>query len=218
MKVLVIGAAPQSLGMMIARHATLLGHHTETAGLNGSEDHKLDVLEAGQVLKVMRDVAPTHVVCTVGVNEPRGLISPDLNRQMLDSFAVNVLGPLEVVRKAVMLHCAQVVVVSSNSAHIARRGSLPYCSSKAALSMAIRCAAREVAGDPTLIYGYEFGLLKGTPMTAKTEGLFGPSQTRIPGAAEGLDTLGAARVVVKGLEADWHGVNGTLLRYDGGEQ
>lgn len=227
-RVLVLGAQPNSLGEAIANWTKVQAMYESrdedwtvlTAGISGHEQEHVDVVEEpGRLRRLMEDFCPTAVVCTVGINQPRGIASVDLSKKMVESFTVNVLGPLNALRMAMGLGCVhQFVAISSNSAQIARRGSLPYCTSKAALSMALRVAAREMAGSGLLVYGYEFGLLTGTPMTADIANTFEGPLTRIPGAPAGLSPQDAARAVVSNLFNPWQGLNGATLRYDGGEQ
>lgn len=220
-RVLVLGAQEHSLGDAITNRLALNeGYEWLTAGISGDEHRMVNVVEEpGALRRLMEEFVPTAVVCTVGVNIPRGIMSGDLAASLMDSFAVNVLGPLNALRMAMGIGSVrQFIAISSNSADIARRGSIPYCSSKAALSMALRVAAREMAGSDLLVYGYEFGLLMGTPMTREVESKFEGPLTRIPGAPSGLSTQAAAREVVDRLAHPWQGLNGVMLRLDGGEQ
>lgn len=231
MKALIIGAAPNSLGAAIAEQFTKFDQGTVdgisvptyqpvTAGVSG-EEWELDLNYEKAVRETLATIFPKVIVCTVGVNNswrpfvsPRGL--EDLESDMDTNFHL----PIRLLHSATQLgreRLRAVVFISSNSAHIARRNSLAYCASKAALSMGIRVAGRELAGKP-LVWGYEFGLLKGTPMTKATEVVFGASHSRMIGAESGLETWQAARQVVSDICSAWHGLNGTLLRLDAGEQ
>lgn len=223
-----VGAVPRSLGSAVRAQAEDSGYEVTTAGLH-DEDLKLDVLEdpdeeIGAVFKAMK---PHHVVCTVGVNVPAeegSLQQEDFDSWMLRSLAVNVIGPMNILRQFLQNRPKDsdgrnhFAAISSNSAHIARSNSMAYCASKAALSMAIRVAARENAESKFTIYGYELGLLKNTPMTKETENRFGPSQTRMPGAPEGLSVQQVAAQIVAGLGTRGLALNGCLLRLDAGEQ
>lgn len=108
--------------------------------------------------------------------------------------------------------------VSSNSAHIARRSSLAYCASKSALSMGLRVMARELAGSPFLVFGYEPGLVRGTRMSQETEATFGPAATRMPGASAGLHVADVADQIVALVCTASLASNGILYRMDAGEQ
>jgi len=83
------------------------------------------------------------------------------------SIAVNYMGFVNLIS----IHKSQypdqqvsVVAVSSDAAEKPMRGSLAYCASKAALDMAIRCAARELA-PLWRVNGVAPGMVEGTAMT-----------------------------------------------------
>lgn len=223
-RILVVGAREGSLGEAVRRAlAAEVGGIIEivTAGMH-NEDEMVDVRSPASVTQVIARTRPSAIVSTVGVNVGAPIGETGYWRSMRHSWDVNVEGPMRLLDTWIRMEkgfseSQQFVAISSNSAHIARRNSAAYCSSKAALSMAIRCAARELGGAP-LVYGYEFGLLKGTPMTVSTEARFGPSQSRMIGATDGLDVVDAAHVITQNLLAPWHGLNGVLLRLDAGEQ
>lgn len=82
---------------------------------------------------------PTHVVYSAGINhlEWASKLSPITMSQL---YAVNVTGLLNVVQR---VPAARYVVIGSDAAWRPMRTSLAYCSSKAALSMAVKCLARE---------------------------------------------------------------------------
>jgi len=222
-RLLVIGARDGSLGDRIAQAA---GIPFETFGAGMSDEPMLlDVRDQRMIERVLEEVLPHHIVVTAGLNLSAETSHVDYPYLMRESFEVNVIGVMDVLgawlrlaREVDQYQPKTFVAISSNSAHIARRNSGPYCATKAALSMAIRVAAREIAGKGPLVYGYEPGLLEGTPMTKSTSARFGPIQTRIPGAPDGLDPDEMAKTVVQNLIYPSRGLNGSLLRLDGGEQ
>lgn len=217
---LVVGAAPNSLGEAIVKAAVNSSLFVATAGISG-ERFQMDVLDPIEVQNVLNWVQPMNIVVTTGINVgSRVGEGGEYLDQMEKSFAVNVTGVMGVLNAWLKVRGARdgsFVAVSSNSAHIARSNSAPYCASKAALSMAIRVAARELQGAP-LVYCYEFGLLRGTPMTQETEKRFGESQTRMPGQPKGLYAEHAAERIVGDVVVPWVGLNGVCMRYDAGEQ
>lgn len=230
MKIAVFGARQGSLGYHVEWAGLHRGHTVRTYGPTNEEVHYRFGETTQHWQNDLCQFNPDAVVCTIGVNIPVPVaqkvseeipshIAYHFGEAMRSSFEVNVMAPLEVLRTTLALGSGvhSFAAVSSNSAQIARRGSVAYCSSKAALSMAIRCAARETEGSP-LVYAYEFGLLRGTPMTRQTERTFGPAQTRIPGAPDGLPVENAADVILSNLENPGQHLNGALLRMDGGEQ
>jgi NAD(P)-dependent dehydrogenase (short-subunit alcohol dehydrogenase family) len=114
------------------------------------------------------------------------------------------------------------VAISSNSAVIPRTNSAAYCASKAALSQGLRVKAREARGGDYgyVVYGYEPGLLAGTPMTWATEKQFPDMPLhRIRGEAmaAGVPCAALAAQIVAGLQVPGAALNGATIRYDGGE-
>lgn len=228
MRLLVVGAAPDSLGAAVAEEAKKVVpgqrlNEVITAGI-GLENQIMDVTGFNDVWDALLAIKPTHIVVTTGINVGDEIGQGDYSEFLRKSLMVNTVGVMNVLDVWIALRAdseiespTAFVAISSNSAHIARRNSAPYCASKAALSMAMRCAARELAGSP-LVYGYEFGLLAGTPMTQITEARFGPAQTRMPGAEKGLNVRDAASAIVGNLLHPWQGLNGAMLRLDAGEQ
>src|SRR5688500_8412398 len=174
---LVIGAAPNSLGLAWAALPSTQYDYASvtTAGISG-EPIKLDVTHSLRIKEVLDQCRPDVVVCTVGVNVPAEVQDAYLPTRMMDSFVTNVTGPTDVLRHCLLSQVRderrgavkKSSAISSNSARIPRTRSLPYCASTAALSMALRVAARELAGEGVAVWGYEPGLLAGTPMTQET--------------------------------------------------
>jgi NAD(P)-dependent dehydrogenase (short-subunit alcohol dehydrogenase family) len=225
---LIIGAAEGSLGEAIFREA----HNNydfaaiNTAGI-GDEEIKLDVTHPSQVVEVLANARPDIVVCTVGVNEPVRVRDAYLPLRLTDAFRVNVVGPLEVLRHFVTspvregrsAFTKRFVAISSNSARIARTGSMAYCASKAALSMALRVAARELAGTPVQVWGYEPGLLAHTPMTENTAKDYNGPLHRMPGIPpSGLSPQHIAQRVVNDVANFSLAYNGVMFSLDAGEQ
>lgn len=218
MTIAVFGARPQSLGAGVARALRDADFSVETIGPT-SEDRRWS---AGERM----DLSPySDVVMTIGVNHPDSF---DLDGRM--QMDVNYFAPMELARQwkasaallaasASSLASGHFVVISSNSAHIPRSNSAGYCASKAALSMGIRSLSRTVVRGAGVFYGWEFGLLRGTPMTAQVAARLGSSVplSRIPGAVDGLSVAACAGLVVAGLTTGGWELNGCMLRVDGGE-
>lgn len=226
MNLLVVGAQRGSLGEAVVDAAASRGIPTRSAGIN-REDLYLNALDERDWLTAFSAYDIDTVVCTAGINAPAqdgSLTENDFDAWMARSFNLNVVGPMNVCRwffdylRSRDKEGGQFIAISSNSAHIARSNSMAYCASKAALSMAIRVAARENRGHPGIIYGYELGLLQGTPMTQATEQRFGPAQTRMPGAPNGLSARQVAAQIVAGAVVGGMALNGSLIRLDAGEQ
>lgn len=227
MPVLVIGSRPLSLGSAVTDNLRNKGLGVVTAGISG-EERWLDVTDPRSIKETMSRVQPGQVIVTAGINQSYSLRADGMREAMHGHMATNFVGPMTVLQE--WLHMLeytsttrpaplQFVAVSSNSAHVARRNSVPYCASKAALSMGLRCAARELSGDGVLVYGYEPGLLAGTPMTADAERQFdGPLHRMYGVPAEGLSTRDFAATIVTNLMSPNKALHGTMLRLDAGEQ
>jgi len=186
-------------------------------------------------------------VCTAGINYEGGITDTQVYGKLEESLAINAVGPLHLLHcwqewwsynldetymttteddsaptnvpdstvPEVPMHF---VAVSSNSAHIARSQSLAYCTSKAALSMGIRCAARELAGTWLNVWGLEPGWLSGTPMSKEVNARFqeGQPRHRIPGDRT-VDPAALAHLIVGGMRNWYSSLNGCMIRIDGGE-
>lgn len=219
---LVVGAQDGSIGQAVARGAYQFGWDVVTAGL-GPEDHHLDLTEDTFTFLTEHNYFDV-VVCTAGVNPtPR---TTHLEDKLLETLYVNAAAPIAFLDTWIthgfpddQVVIPQFVVVSSNSAHIARSQSLPYCASKAALSMAVRCAARQLADSRITVWGVEPGWVEGTPMSERVMERLGPETEphRIPGDRT-LDTTGLAEFILVTILGDHLWLNGCMLRLDGGEQ
>lgn len=230
MSVLVIGAAPGSVGWYVTNTIIVNGGTAITAGI-GQETNYLDAAMDHEqtVLQKLALLDPTHIVCTAGVNLPLYAEDPfDWYRTHFDN---NVIGPMRLLNSWQQLLGQQndenrgarhFVAISSNSARVPRSGSAAYCASKAALSMALRVKAREVSADPNsrlIVYGYEPGLLSGTPMTRETvERFAGVPLTRMRpyDLRHGISTPEFSKYVVEGLK-NGAAMNGMLIPFDADE-
>jgi NAD(P)-dependent dehydrogenase (short-subunit alcohol dehydrogenase family) len=230
--VLIVGAQRGSLGEAVwleIRDSDWEFGDVVTAGIT-EEDLRLDLLRSPTISEVLTDVKPDIVVCTVGINQPAEISDAFLPAMMHNSFATNVTGPIDLLRHFVAspvrpertTNIKKFVAISSNSARIARRNSIAYCASKAALTMALRVAARELAHTgQCAVWGYEPGLLDGTPMTREVAKAFvGTGHLhRMPGVPpEGLPVRDLARRIVQDLATFSYAHNGTIVQFDAGEQ
>jgi NAD(P)-dependent dehydrogenase (short-subunit alcohol dehydrogenase family) len=109
------------------------------------------------------------VVYSAGVNGLSWIkdLDPFSAENMLN---VNVLGFMRLLQVVAEYNaagghqCRSVVAISSDAATRPMRTSMAYCASKAALEMAVRCAARELAPD-TRVNAVSPGMIEGTEMT-----------------------------------------------------
>ena len=214
--VLVIGAAPQSLGHHIQMALSTRGctdgeprYNVTTAGVSGHESYPCDITNHWAVRHLM-ETTWDHVICTAGINLDGN--APDFLEQQLKA---NVMGPAILLTEWVNSDVREIpgrhhfVSVSSNSAHRPRSRSAGYCASKAALSMYMRSVARAWQGSNMIISVLEPGWIQGTPMSKEVAKRFEMED-------EGLDPgMVADHVVdVLGYGPEW---NGVTLRLDNGE-
>lgn len=97
----------------------------------------------------------------------------DINHISLrHTFAVNVEGFINVLDSMVKNGWdkaqSNIVAIASDAARIPMRQSIAYCSSKAALVMAVRCAAREMAPN-WRVNAVSPGVVSGTPMSEQID-------------------------------------------------
>jgi hypothetical protein len=214
---LVIGARKKSIGQMVAKMwSDMYDGDVVTAGISGDEQEALVAEDGEETRRVLEKVKPDRVLVTIGKNEGWDDSGLEFTEWMDDHFHTNVTLPMGILTDWLSLEPpagAHFVALSSNSAHIPRSQSMAYCSSKAALSMAIRCAARDVgkAGMDMSIYGWEPGLVKGTPMSGERGG------TRMLGLPEGMPRRALANQIVNALAFGGPEYNGVLVRLDAGE-
>lgn len=219
-QLLVMGARPGSLGEAIMDYAIETGWDDDlvvSAGMTDHEDVHLNVLDHSAVSTFFLEHDVSNVICTVGVNRPVPMGDESLVNVLAEHYWTNVVGIAHVLQcwkknltPSLLGKPKHFAVLSSNSAHIARRTSAPYCASKAALSMLLRVAAREWALDKVCVYGWEPGMIEDTPMTREVFG------HRIP-SGEPLRKRALAKMIIETLNAGIE-INGCLFRVDGGEQ
>ena len=110
---------------------------------------------------------PETIVYTAGVNV-LGNIGEFVNNEVFRQFSVNALGFMFLLDSLAALGMKDfplnIVAICSDAAETPMRGSMSYCSSKAALQMAIRCGAREMAPN-WRINGISPSTVDGTAMT-----------------------------------------------------
>jgi NAD(P)-dependent dehydrogenase (short-subunit alcohol dehydrogenase family) len=214
---LIFGARKKSIGDGVRKMWTdMFDGEAITAGISGEEEFTINLSDTDEVKALIEKVQPDHILCTVGRNETLEEFSGHLEPWLADHFDTNVIIPMSILSAWLEVGApdnGHFVVVSSNSAHIPRSGSMAYCSTKAALSMAIRCAARDLqkAEMGPVVYGWEPGLVKGTPMSAESNG------TRMLGLPQGIGRRALAHQIVGALGFGGAEYSGVLVRLDNGE-
>jgi NAD(P)-dependent dehydrogenase (short-subunit alcohol dehydrogenase family) len=138
MRIWVIGGT-SGIGAAVAKHFAEDGQGNDVF-ITGKE---IDVRDEWPLSGYLDNNGPFDIVIySAGVNR-LNWIHPDLD--MLDIYDVNVAGFVRVLGLLIGTTCRSVVAISSDAATRPMRTSIAYCASKAALDMAVRCAARELA-------------------------------------------------------------------------
>ena len=222
-RVLVVGARRGSLGAAVADHLQAAGVAHYRAGVSSEPVH-LDVCDVRRCEEVIRDLDPTHIVCTVGINDGAPFYGAGWETLARDHLDINFIGPMNLLasfEEWLGDLPGAFVGISSNSAHIARSNSSAYCASKAALSMGLRCAARDLtrAGKPLRVWGYEPGALVATPMTKSVARFLprGVPMSRMLTNPAGMDTGALGRIVARDLLENADLLHGTMVRLDNGD-
>lgn len=179
----------------------------------------IDVRDPDSVEEVFSQHKPQVVVYCAGINKMTDVDNLHLRNQMNQHFLVNVTGMMNCLQawiRNIRVTPGQFIGVVSNSARIPRTRSLPYCASKAAQAMALRVAARELAGVPGWVYGYEPGLVGNTPMTVGLP-VEGPMHRMKGVGAEGVSKFRLAEMIVENIGNSNEAFNGVLFPFDAGE-
>lgn len=162
--VLVVGVG-SGIGKGIAELANNMGVTTFCPSM---ED--LDVTDSQPIIEdAIAEQRITHLVYSAGVNELcwiKDIDAPYMGNMenFKDLLDVNLIGFAKVLGALVNHHpIRSVVAISSDAATRPMRGSLMYCASKAALDMAVKCAARELA-PKTRVNAISPGMTDGTRM------------------------------------------------------
>lgn len=111
-------------------------------------DKEVDVTSTMQLRDAYSDFRPDYIVYCAGINHLMPAATFD-EFEALDILDINVLGFMRVIHLVAanqdMHKVRSIVAISSDAATHPMRNSMAYCASKAALNMAVRCAARELA-------------------------------------------------------------------------
>jgi len=169
MKTLVIGAHTFGIGDAFIEH---WGQQFFPEGANWDNMYQptreqLDVRDNQAIMLYMMNHGPfDEIVYSAGVSQLKWM--QDITWRDLDRvYDVNVAGAILVAathRNLYPEHPVRYAVVVSDAAHTPMRGSIAYTTSKAALEMAVRNMARELAPLWTVV-GVSPGVVEGTQMT-----------------------------------------------------
>ena len=165
-KVLIIGGN-SGIGLATAGH--IRGVWLESAEIHTPSKPELDVDAPLRVESYLSRHGPfTHIVYSAGINRLAWASKKKISFHMEDHFAINCAGFVEVIGAHVRLFPTayiSAVAVSSDASSRPMRGSVAYCASKAALNMAVKVLARELA-PLHRINAVAPGMVEGTAMTA----------------------------------------------------
>jgi NAD(P)-dependent dehydrogenase (short-subunit alcohol dehydrogenase family) len=161
MMLIIGGTTANGIGEAVDREAKIRGCVTEVPSrtmLDVSDPHSVHEFFANN------DHDYSQVVYAAGI-QVIGTLSELSIHDIRDIYSVNVLGFIDVLSHLVKRQDhGRVCAVSSDAGRIAMTGSIGYCSSKAAMSHAIRCAARELK-QHWQITGVAPGVVDGTALT-----------------------------------------------------
>lgn len=162
-KVWIIGGT-SGIGEETAKYCAKLGDKVIATGKDTDVRHP-DVLDSFYMMNNGFDC----IVYSAGINELMW-ISKLNQSKAAEIYAVNTLGFMNTLQVIsgnlghVTHECHSLVAVSSDAAVRPMRTSIAYCASKAALDMAVRCAARELA-PRVRVNAVAPGMIDGTEMT-----------------------------------------------------
>lgn len=137
------GDSPDSIGESIMLMATEIGVFDK---VSGTGQHCVDVRSAESIHWFINECGPfTHVAYCAGIASLQYIDQLDI-QEVANVFDTNVFGFMRVMRSLALTHPGgRVCAITSDASRVPMRGSMAYCSSKAALNMAIKQAARELA-------------------------------------------------------------------------
>lgn len=164
----VLGASPNGIGRAVVEMLNRIGMDVYATNL---ED--LDVRTHYKLQGFLADTDPDYVVYCVGMNK-LDWIKDWNSADFRDIMDVNVGGFINVIADLAALDSVarrqdrkprSIVAVTSDAAFRPMRTSINYCASKAALDMAVKVAAREMAEHGWRVNGVAPGKVAGTAMT-----------------------------------------------------
>lgn len=164
-KVWVVGNAEGSIGEAVQKDIEARGWK-----VIGTNREDLNVARWDKVELFCEDQGPFNYIAYCAGVADLAWVS-DLNKNTVDAvFQVNVIGFMGVMRAlSITQEEGSVCAIVSDAAKVPMRGSMAYCSSKAALEQAIKVAAREMA-PKWRVNGVSPSAVDGTKMTEFIDG------------------------------------------------
>lgn len=206
-----------------------------TAGITGETGYHLDLGRSDvevQYANIFEEVHPNKIVYCSGVNYLNWLRDTSLSdvRRIMN---VNVIGFIELMAQVDSImdddgdYKPKVVAIASDAGYRPLRTSIAYCSSKAALHMAVKVAARELGPKGARINSISPGMIDGTEMSDKMDSIipnlrnwtkdemlaYEKSQEVVPGRVQVAEVLDAIEWLLYGAP---HHLNGEDIKINGG--
>lgn len=169
MKGLIIGAS-SGIGEAISDYITEHHDATECEEWIMPGTDILDVRSSTEVFAMVRQEGPfKYIVYSAGINELAwaSQLGAQFDNTMMNVWDINCMGFVRIMGSHEQLYPdskGSAVAISSDAARRPMRGSIAYCSSKAALDMAVKTLAREMA-PRWRVNAVSPGITSGTEMT-----------------------------------------------------
>jgi NAD(P)-dependent dehydrogenase (short-subunit alcohol dehydrogenase family) len=160
-RLLVVGGSDEnSIGAAIVTHAKIRGMEVLVPNLN-----YLDVRSEQSINDYFAIVDPVdYIAYCVGAQQLSFIHDLEMT-DVMTIYNLNVFGALRFLNALVRKFSrGRICFITSNAATTPMRGSIAYCSSKAAMDMVVKCAARELAPH-WIVTGVAPGPVENTPMT-----------------------------------------------------
>jgi NAD(P)-dependent dehydrogenase (short-subunit alcohol dehydrogenase family) len=225
MKTLVIGAHTGGIGDAVLAHPTT----GRTPDVKAPTLIDLDVTSEESIANYLRQHGPfDRVVYSAGVSRLSWVRDEGL-AGMSEVMAVNTFGAVLMAAWHLELfpdHQVRYVVVVSDAAHTPMRGSIAYTMSKAALEMAVKSMARELAPG-WIVVGVSPGVVDDTGMTNRLAKEIPEFRGWSPEVARAYEDSGSvlgrrvtkqevARTIAFALDGP-EALNGSIITINGGK-
>lgn len=167
-KTLVVGATTGGIGAAIVESMRKPQVETIFGSIYTPSPKRLDVTSEKSILDYLVRNGPfNHIVYSAGYNR-LSWIRDETLQHLETTFRINTFGPALIAahhESQFPEHDVNCLVVVSDAADIAMRGSLAYCSSKAAALSVVKNMARELAPN-WRVNAISPGVVEATEMTA----------------------------------------------------
>ena len=195
------------------------------------ERNILDVQSKAELRACVKQEGPfSHIVYSAGINQLAWVDDPEMNVLMAKMMDTNCFAFAMLLSYHIQLFPAErfsAVAVSSDAGRVPMRGSLAYCVSKAALDMAVKVLARELAPG-CRVNAVAPGIVEGTAMTRYIDETIPDFREWIPEFAHEYEKQGiptgrratldeVAKTIAWVLMGPWQ-MTGTIVDINGGRR